>query len=254
MRTWEVARMSVLEVSGLTAGYGRVPVVWEASLKAKVGQVVTVVGPNGAGKSTFTKAMFGLLPVSAGSVLLDGENLTGWEPHRIARAGIAYVPQVENIFSSMSIRENLEIGGFIRKAGVNERIAEIFEIFPDLAKAAGRRGGDLSGGQRNMLGMARALMSDPKVVLLDEPTAGLSPIYVDVVWEQVRKIASLGTTVVVVEQNVERAIANSEWVYVLVAGRNRLDGPAGEVAKLDLASIFLGGSTQAAAGRSGVSA
>ena len=137
---------------------------------------------------------------------------------------------------------------------MSERIAEIFEIFPDLAKAAGRRGGDLSGGQRNMLGMARALMSDPKVILLDEPTAGLSPIYVDVVWEQVRKIASLGTTVVVVEQNVERAIANSEWVYVLVAGRNRLDGPATEVAKLDLASIFLGGAAQATAGRSGVSA
>ncbi len=254
MRTWEVARVSVLEVSGLTAGYGRVPVVWEASLEAKVGQVVTIVGPNGAGKSTFTKAIFGLIPVSAGGVQLDGENLTGWEPHRIARGGIAYVPQVENIFSTMSIRENLEIGGFIRKQGVSERIAEIFEIFPDLAKAAGRRGGDLSGGQRNMLGMARALMSDPKVILLDEPTAGLSPIYVDVVWEQVRKIASLGTTVVVVEQNVERAIANSEWVYVLVAGRNRLDGPATEVAKLDLASIFLGGAAQATAGRSGVSA
>ena len=246
--------MSVLEVNGLSGGYGKTPIVWDITMKAKVGQVVTIVGPNGAGKSTFTKALFGLITVSGGSVILDGTNVTGLAPHLLARAGIAYVPQVDNIFGSMSIKENLEIGGFTRKRGLHDRISEVLEIFPDLKKAEARKGGELSGGQRNMLGMARALMSDPKVLLLDEPTAGLSPIYVDVVWDQVGRIAATGTSIVVVEQNVDRAIANSEWVYVLVAGRNRLDGPASEVAKLNLGEIFLGATAAVVPGISEVSA
>jgi ABC-type branched-subunit amino acid transport system ATPase component len=232
--------MSVLEVSGLCGGYGKTPIIWDLSLEAKVGQIVTVVGPNGAGKSTFMKALFGLISVTSGSVCLDGSEVSGLQPHRLARAGIAYVPQVDNVFASMSIVENLEIGAFTRKGGIAERIQEILEIFPDLQKASRRKAGELSGGQRNMLGMARALMCDPKVILLDEPTAGLSPIYVDVVWEQVQRIAQLGTTVLVVEQNVDRALANSDWVYVMVAGRNRLDGPAAEVAEMNLGEIFLG--------------
>ncbi|MGC8466200.1 MAG: ABC transporter ATP-binding protein [Acidimicrobiales bacterium] len=232
--------MSVLEVSGLCGGYGKTPIIWDLSLEAKVGQIVTVVGPNGAGKSTFMKALFGLISVTSGSVRLDGSEVSGLQPHRLARAGIAYVPQVDNVFASMSIVENLEIGAFTRRGGTSERIQEILEIFPDLQKASRRKAGELSGGQRNMLGMARALMCDPKVILLDEPTAGLSPIYVDVVWEQVQRIAQLGTTVLVVEQNVDRALANSDWVYVMVAGRNRLDGPATEVAEMNLGEIFLG--------------
>jgi ABC-type branched-subunit amino acid transport system ATPase component len=140
----------------------------------------------------------------------------------------------------MSITENLEMGGFVRQSGVQQRIQEVLDIFPTWRKLEGRRR-ELSGGQRNMLGMARALMLEPKVVLLDEPTAGLSPAYTTVVWDQVKRVAETGTAVVVVEQNVDRAVKNSDWVYVLVAGRNRLDGPAGEVAKEDLPSIFLGG-------------
>jgi ABC-type branched-subunit amino acid transport system ATPase component len=232
--------MSVLEVSGLSGGYGKTPIIWDIAVEAKVGQVVTVVGPNGAGKSTFMKSLFGLIDVTGGSVRLDGKEVSGLEPHKLARSGIAYVPQVDNVFASMSIVENLEIGGFTRKGGTAERTREILEIFPDLQKASSRKAGELSGGQRNMLGMARALMCDPKVILLDEPTAGLSPIYVDVVWEQVKRIAQLGTTVLVVEQNVDRALRNSDWVYVMVAGRNRLDGPAAEVAQLNLGEIFLG--------------
>lgn len=239
--------MSVLRLDGLTAGYGKTPIVRDLSARVNLGQVVALVGPNGAGKSTALKATFGLLGRVGGRVLLDEEEVAGWPPHRLAREGMAYVPQVENVFPSMSVQENLEIGAFVRDKGVRERIDEVLDIFPDLAKAAGRRAGTLSGGQRNMLGMARALMPDPKVVLLDEPTAGLSPAYVDVVWRQVRRIADQGTAVLVVEQNVDRALRSSDWVYVLVAGTNRLDRAPGDFAGMDLASIFLGGAAIATA-------
>ncbi len=236
--------MSVLEARGVTAGYGSSAIVWDIFLQAKVGQVVAVVGPNGAGKSTFLKSLFGLLPLTLGKVFLDEEEITHLEPYERARVGLAYVPQVSNVYSTMSIVENLEIGALgvrtLKKNEIKRRVSEVLEIFPDLAIMPTKRGGDLSGGQRNMLGMARAMMGNPKALLLDEPTAGLSPRYVDVVWQQVGRIASMGTTVVVVEQNVERAIANAEWVYVLVAGKNRHHGPAELVAALDLGQIFLG--------------
>lgn len=232
--------MSVLVVNGLTAGYGKNPIVWEVNLQAKVGQVVAIVGPNGAGKSTLMKAIFGLVQVHSGTVQLDDRDVTHVESHVLAQSGMAYVPQVNNVFPSMTVEENLEVGGFVAKLDIAKRIKEVLEVFPDLANAKGKKAGQLSGGQRNMLGMARALMADPKVIFLDEPTAGLSPAYVDVVWRQVNRIAEFGTSVVVVEQNVDRAIASSEWVYVLVAGRNRIDGLAEVVGKLDLGEIFLG--------------
>ncbi len=237
--------MSVLEVNGLCGGYGKTPIIWDVSMKAKVGQVVSIVGPNGAGKSTFMKSLFGITDVTGGSVILDGQNVRGLPSFRLARAGMAYVPQVDNIFTTMTIKENLEMGAYSNRRGLAQRVDVVLDIFPDLKKAHNRKGGELSGGQRNMLGMARALMADPKVLLLDEPTAGLSPIYVDVVWDQVGRIAKTGTSIVVIEQNVDRAIANSEWVYVLVAGRNRLDGPASQVAELDLGEIFLGATAAA---------
>lgn len=232
--------MSVLVVEGLTAGYGKNPIVWNIDLEAKVGQVVAIVGPNGAGKSTLLKAVFGLVRIHSGSVTLDEEDVTHVESHILAQSGLAYVPQVNNVFPSMTVEENLEVGRFVRKGDLLQRITEVMDIFPDLASARRKKAGQLSGGQRNMLGMARALMADPKAIFLDEPTAGLSPAYVDVVWAQVRKIAEFGTSVLVVEQNVDRAIANSDWVYVLVAGRNRVNGPAEVVSQLDLGGIFLG--------------
>lgn len=232
--------MSVLVVEGLTAGYGKNPIVWNIDLQAKVGQVVAIVGPNGAGKSTLLKAVFGLVRIHSGSVTLDEEDVTHVESHILAQSGLAYVPQVNNVFPSMTVEENLEVGRFVRKGDLLQRITEVMDIFPDLASARRKKAGQLSGGQRNMLGMARALMADPKAIFLDEPTAGLSPAYVDVVWAQVRKIAEFGTSVLVVEQNVDRAIANSDWVYVLVAGRNRVNGPAEVVSQLDLGGIFLG--------------
>ncbi len=235
----------VLIVSGLTAGYSRVPVVQEVELLAEPGKIVAIVGPNGAGKSTMLKAIFGLLRSSAGSIRLGDQELRGLPPFRVARSGMAYVPQVVNVFPNLTVRENLEMGGYTLKSGVQQRVSEVLAIFPDLKSAPLKQAGNLSGGQRNMLGMARALIVQPKVVLLDEPTAGLSPAYTRVVWEQIRRVADLGTAVVVVEQNVDLAINNADWVYVLVAGRNRLDGPARDVGKEDLPGIFLGGEVPA---------
>jgi ABC-type branched-subunit amino acid transport system ATPase component len=232
--------MDTLDVSKITGGYGKAPIVQSVSIRAKPGQVVSIVGPNGAGKSTFLKMLAGVLLATEGSVKVEGNEIVNLPANKVARLGVAYVPQEANVFPSLSIRENLEMGGFILKGDLNQRIDHLFEVFPDLKRAHQKKAGNLSGGQRNMLAMARALMLDPKVLLLDEPTAGLSPIYTDVVWQKVGAIAKTGTTVVVVEQNVERAIANSNWVYVLVAGRNRVDGTPDELRALDLPAIFLG--------------
>lgn len=233
--------MPTLEAESITAGYGKVPVIENVSVSANSGSVVALIGPNGAGKSTFLKAIFGLLRQTTGSVRVAGQELSGVPPHRVARMGMAYVPQVDNVFPSMSVVENLEMGAYTRGGGVRQRIEEVLEIFPDLAEARTKKAGNLSGGQRNMLALARSLMLEPKVVLLDEPTAGLSPAYTAVVWAQVKRVAATGTAVVVVEQNVDLAVSNADMVYVLVAGRNRLEGTATEVARQDLPSIFLGG-------------
>lgn len=232
--------METLRIEGMTGGYGRLPIVQEVSLQADQGKVVSVVGPNGAGKSTLFKLVSGTLRPMSGKVHVKGQNLTNLPANRVARLGLAYVPQERNIFPSLTVRENLEMGGFILSGDLSGRINHLFELFPDLHAAAHLKSGNLSGGQRNMLAMARALMLDPAVLLLDEPTAGLSPAYTDVVWQKVRTIAETGTTVVVVEQNVDRAIANSDWVYVLVAGRNRVDGSPDAMRSLDLPAIFLG--------------
>lgn len=158
----------------------------------------------------------------------------------MARAGMGYVPQVSNVFPSMSVTENLEMGAFTRKGDIKERMNEVLTMFPDLREAQRRPAGVLSGGQRNMLGMARALMLDPKVLLLDEPTAGLAPMYVERIWDRVGAIAATGTSVVVVEQNVDLALEHSDWAYIMIAGRNLMDGPAEEIKQADLAAIFLG--------------
>lgn len=232
--------MDTLEVSRITGGYGKAPIVQGVSIRAQAGQVVSIVGPNGAGKSTFLKVIAGVLAATDGSVKVEGAEIVNLPANRVARLGLAYVPQESNVFPSLSIRENLEMGGFILQGDLNPRIEHLFDLFPDLKTAHQKKAGNLSGGQRNMLAMARALMLDPKILLLDEPTAGLSPIYTDVVWQKVGAIAKTGTAVVVVEQNVERAIANSHWVYVLVAGRNRVDGTPDDMRALDLPAIFLG--------------
>ncbi len=210
------------------------------SLDAHERQITAIVGPNGAGKSTLLKAAAGLLPLMGGRIELGGRDVSGFPAYRIAREGMAYVPQVNNVFPRLTVIENLEMGAYILAGNPRPRIEQVLSVFPDLRQAATRQGRGLSGGQRNMLAIARALMLEPKVLLLDEPTGGLAPIYIDRVWEQATAIAAAGTAVVVVEQNVDLALAHADRVYVLVAGRNHLDGPADEVARADLASIFLG--------------
>ena len=231
---------AAIAVQSMVGGYSKIPIVQDVSVRAEKGQVVSIVGPNGAGKSTFMKLVAGVLHPMSGTVKLAARDLTNFSADKMARSGLAYVPQESNVFPRMSVKENLEMGGFILSGDMTARINSLYELFPDLRPAASKKAGTLSGGQRNMLAMARALMLNPEVLLLDEPTAGLSPIYTGVVWQKVREIAASGTTVVVVEQNVDRAIANSDWVYVLVAGRNRIDGSPEMMRGIDLSAIFLG--------------
>ena len=238
--------MSGLQVERLTASYSGAPIVNDVTLQLESGRILALVGPNGAGKSTVLKALCGLLRNVTGRVLVDGQDVSGWPPHKIARRGMAYVPQVSNVFPSLTVSENLEIGGYVLRHDVKSGMQRVFGIFPDLGKAARQKAGNLSGGQRNMLAIARALMLSPKVVLLDEPTAGLSPTYVGTVWTQVRRVAESGAGVLVVEQNVDLALRHAESVCVLVAGRIRLQGTPAEVRQQDLSALFLGGAAPVA--------
>ena len=232
--------MTALRAEDITVGYGKVPIVSGISVQVADGTLAAIVGPNGAGKSTLAKALAGVLRPDAGRIFVGDEEISGLPCHLVVRRGLAYVPQNGNVFATLSVTENLEMGAFTRRAGVRGRISEVLDIFPDLRTAAAKKAGLLSGGQQNLLGMARALMLDPRVVILDEPTAGLSPRYTDVVWAQIGRITQAGTAALVVEQNVDRALASASHVYVLVAGANHVDGPTEQIAALDLAAIFLG--------------
>ncbi len=232
--------MPTLLTEGVTAGYGRAPIINDISLSADVGTVTTIIGPNGAGKSTYAKTLVGILKPMSGRILVNDLDITTIPGHQIPRHGLVYVPQNDNVFKRMSVRENLEIGGFASKGDSSARIAEILDIFDDLKKAVDKKAGLLSGGQQNLLAIARALMVDPSVIVLDEPTAGLSPAYTAIVWDQIARISELDTAVLVVEQNVERALKHSDFVHIFVAGRSHIHGPAKEIATLDLPAIFLG--------------
>jgi ABC-type branched-subunit amino acid transport system ATPase component len=232
--------MPTLFAEGVTAGYGRVPIINDITLAADIGSVTTIVGPNGAGKSTFAKTLVGILKPMSGRITVNDFDITTIPGHQIPRRGLVYVPQNDNVFKRLTVRENLEVGGFASKGDTSARMQEVLGIFTDLGEAVEKKAGFLSGGQQNLLAIARALMVDPSVIILDEPTAGLSPTYTDVVWNQIARISQLDTAVLVVEQNVERALKHSDFVHVFVAGRDHVHGPAREIAALDLASIFLG--------------
>lgn len=232
--------MPALFTEGVTAGYGRAPIINDISVSAERGSVTTIIGPNGAGKSTFAKTLVGILKPMSGRILVNDLDVTSIPGYRIPRHGLVYVPQNDNVFKRLTVRENLEVGGFVSKGDTAARMATVLEIFADLGKATQKKAGFLSGGQQNLLAIARALMVDPSVIVLDEPTAGLSPAYTAVVWNQIAQIAQLDTAVLVVEQNVERALEHSDFVHVFIAGRDHVHGPAAEIAALDLASIFLG--------------
>jgi ABC-type branched-subunit amino acid transport system ATPase component len=223
------AAPAALVVQGLTAGYGGPPIVDDVSVQAHPGAITAIVGPNGAGKSTLLKAIAGLIRPTAGRVFVSGREVTGTPAERLARRGLAYVPQVANVFPDLTVRENLEMGGYIRTSGLRERVEQLLELFPDLRAAGGRRASTLSGGERTMLAMGRGLMVDPAVLILDEPSAGLSPRFQGLVWERIEQVSRTGVAVLVVEQNTRETLRHARWAYVLVLGRNRLEGPGREL-------------------------
>jgi ABC-type branched-subunit amino acid transport system ATPase component len=225
----EPAPAIVLRAESVTAGYGGPPIIEDVSLTVPAGKITAIVGPNGAGKSTLLKALSGVLRLTSGDVYVRDSKTTNLPPERMVRRGLGYVPQVSNVFPDLTVRENMEMGAYTRRRGVPARIDELCELFPDLSKALRRRAGMLSGGQRSMLALARALMLEPAVLLLDEPSAGLSPLLQGAVWEQIEKIAATGVGVCVVEQNTRRTLRHAHWGYILVLGRNRLDGPAADL-------------------------
>jgi ABC-type branched-subunit amino acid transport system ATPase component len=230
----------VLEVDRLTAGYGGLPVVREASFTVARGQVVSILGPNGAGKSTLLKGVFGLIDRLGGTVRLMGRDISRLRPDQMVGLGMGYVPQTENVFPSLTVDENLRMGAYLHRAQIPRRREEVLAVFGDLRGALSRRAGTLSGGQRNMLAMARGLMAAPQVLLLDEPTAGLAPQVAAEVWRKVRQIAAAGTAVALVEQNVAMALQYSDYAYVLVGGTNRYEAPSREAEREDLGAMFLG--------------
>lgn len=236
-----VAGHPALAVRSLTSGYGEVPVIRDVSIEVGAGEIVTIIGPNGAGKSTVLKTIFGLLRTWEGDVHLNGASITGIPPERLVRHGIGFVPQTDNVFPSLTIRENLTIGGFTRAEGLAERIDFVFDLFPVLAARPGERASRLSGGQRQTLAIGRALMLEPSVLLLDEPSASLSPIMLQTVFENVVEINQRGTAILMVEQNARQALAISHRGYVLANGVNRLTGPAAELLASDeVRRLYLG--------------
>jgi ABC-type branched-subunit amino acid transport system ATPase component len=231
----------VLEASEVVSGYGEVEILHGVSLRLKKGEIVAIIGPNGAGKSTLMKAIFGLLKVKSGRVILESEDITGVPPEQIVRKGMCYVPQSENVFPTLSIQENLEMGAFTRRDGYRERLDEVYGLFPDLAQRPQLRAGKLSGGQRQMLALARALMLDPKVLLLDEPTASLSPKMVGDIFDKIRSINATGVAMLIVEQNAKEALSICHRAYVLAMGHNRLEGTGAELlTSEEVGKLYLG--------------
>ena len=238
-----------LQVKDVVAGYVRgLPVVHGASLEVSAGEVVTVIGPNGAGKSTLLKAIAGLVHTEAGRITLDQRDITGLAAHAVVRSGVGYVPQTGNVFTTLTVHENLKVGGhLLGGADLGGRLERAYGQFPVLAGKRTARARTLSGGQRQMLAIARALMTDPRVLMLDEPTAGLAPIVVDEVFAQLRALARAGVAVLMVEQRARAALAASERGYVLAEGRNRVEGPARSLLENpEVAAAFLGGRRAAA--------
>jgi branched-chain amino acid transport system ATP-binding protein len=220
----------LLQATGVVAGYvPGVDILNGCNLALEEGELVGVIGPNGAGKSTLVKALFGLLPVRSGAVTLRGDDITGVPPHELVAQGVGYVPQSANVFPSLSVRENLEMGIYRDPGRYDERVAGIAELFPLVAARMGQRAGLLSGGERQMLAMARALMVEPSVLLLDEPSAGLSPAVQDEVFDRIAEIGAAGTSIVMVEQNARRCLQICARGYVLDEGRNAYTGTGAEL-------------------------
>ena len=234
----------VLRVTDLVAGYTpEVDILNGVDIEVGEGEIVTIVGPNGAGKSTLMKAVFGLVPPREGTVELHGEPITGEMPHNVTRRGVSYVPQLDNVFPNLTVQENLELGAIAEsEISVESRMDRMFELFPRLAERRRQSAGTMSGGERQMVAMGRALMPEPEILLLDEPSAGLAPAFVDAIFEKVLEINASGVTILMVEQNARRALTMSHRGYVLDLGTNRFSGPGPElIADPKVAELYLGG-------------
>ncbi len=232
----------LLSMQSLTAGYGDANILFDLNLQVLPGEIVVIVGPNGAGKSTAMKAVFGLLKVQAGHIYFDNQEITFWQPNAIVQAGMCYVPQVDNVFREMSVAENLEMGAFLRTQDVAETLDHVYSLFPDLAEKRKTVAGALSGGQRQMVAMGRALMLHPKLLLLDEPTAGLSPKYMEQIFKIIQDVRKTGVAIMLVEQHAKQALALADRGYVLATGKNRCeDRGAALLANPEIAKMFLGG-------------
>ena len=235
-----------LRAEHITAGYGGVPVIRDVSISVGPSEIVAIIGPNGAGKSTLLKSLVGILHLDSGKIMLGDEDVTNRPPEELARRGVGYVPQVNDIFEPLTVLENLEMGGYLlTNAQVRARVAEVGDVFPQLPPMLKRRADKLSGGERKMLAIARVLMLDPKVLILDEPTANLSPKLADALLrEHVHRLAGAGKAVLLVEQRARAALQIADWTSVLVSGTTRLEGRPDELLeRQDFEELFLGAGT-----------
>lgn len=234
--------MSYLIGEAMTAGYGGADILHGCTIGVEKGEIAVIVGPNGAGKSTAMKAVFGMLSIREGRVMLEGEDITALSPQDRVKVGMGFVPQTANVFTSMSVEENLEMGAFIRDDDFAETMDQVFQLFPILQEKRNQPAGELSGGQRQQVAVGRALMTRPKVLMLDEPTAGVSPIVMDELFDRIIEIARTGIAILMVEQNAKQALNIADKGYVLVQGRNRYTD-TGEALMKDpeVRKAFLGG-------------
>jgi len=224
--------MAFFEGDKMTAGYGNGPdIISSCSINVNRGEIVAILGPNGAGKSTAMKAMLGLLNLKSGSILIDGKDISSLSPQDRVKKGISFVPQTRNVFAGLTVRENLEVGAFLRNDELIKVIEEIYELFPILKEKRSQIVGELSGGQRQQVALGRALMIKPSVLMLDEPTAGVAPIVMDELFQHIIKVKETNVAIIMVEQNAKQALSISDRGYVLVTGQNKFEGSGSELLK-----------------------